>query len=627
MSCITTGGPQRCPAAGRRPWSAALLLALAAVLCGGLIWGVAGALASASPAPVASGKTVLHVGWTAEPDNLNPFIGYETSSLEIFHLNYDFLVGFRASDLRPVPELATSWEHSADGKVWTFHLREGVKWQDGEPFTSADVVFTFDYIMKNQMGNFTSYTDFIEKVEAVDDLTVRFVCSKPKANMLGMVVWILPEHIWSKVKPEDAGKSFANDPPIIGTGPYQVVEWKRGEYVRAVANKDYWRGAPKADEVVWSLYKNPDTMSADLKSGALQVAWDIPQAQFQQLDASPDLAAIGGVLNGFNHMGCNCYTGKASLGNPVLKDARFRQALNWAIDRDKVVSLGYYGHATPATSIIRAGYYKPPIDYHWQPSAAEQYTYDPAKAGAALDAAGYTDTDGDGVRENAGRPIKLRLFARTQSATDQRVGGLITGWLEKIGLQIDYQVIDEGAMTDKIYNFVGDTYAPDYDLFLWYWYSDPDPNFILSVLTKAQIGSWSDTCWTDPEYDKLYYQQQTTIDPEARKQLIWRMQQIVYEQSPYITLTYPEWLESYNDKAWTGWVKSPAGDGPVIYTEYNVDSYLFAHPAPVAAETTGSGKSRTTGIVLASLAAAAVFIGIIGFVVVRNRRRDRKLEE
>ena len=94
-------------------------------------------------------------------------------------------------------------------------------------------------------------------------------------------------------------------------------------------------------------------------------------------------------------------------------------------------------------------------------------------------------------------------------------------------------------MTDKIYNFKGDTFAPDYDLFLWYWYSDPDPNFLLSVLTAAQIGSWSDTQWSDAEYDRLYAQQQTTIDPEARKQLIWKMQQIAYDQSPYITLTYP----------------------------------------------------------------------------------------
>ena len=363
-------------------------------------------------------------------------------------------------------------------------------------------------------------------------------------------------------------------------------------------------------------------MAADLKSGALQVAWDIPQAQFKSLDASPDLAAIGGVLNGFNHMGFNCYTGAASLGNPVLKDARFRQALNWAIDKQKVVDTAYYGHGTPATTIIRSGYYKPPLDYHWQPPADQLYAYDPAKAQAALDAAGYKDTNGDGVRDVRGKPITLRLFARSQSATDQIVGKLITGWLEKIGLQIDYQVLDEGAMTDKIYNYKGDTFAPDYDLFLWYWYGDPDPNFILSVLTKSQVGSWSDTQWTDAEYDRLYYQQQTTIDPQARKELVWKMQQIVYEQSPYITLTYPEWLEAYDDTGWTGWVRTPSGDGSVIYTSYNIDSYLFAHPVPGVP---AKSSSSSTGIIVAAVAAAVVAVLIV-VLVVRARRR-RTVEE
>lgn len=153
----------------------------------------------------------------------------------------------------------------------------------------------------------------------------------------------------------------------------------------------------------------------------------------------------------------------------MLKDPAFRQALNWAIDRQKVVDVGYFGHGQPATSIIRAGYYKPPIDYHWQPAADEEYAFDPAKA--ALDAADYKDTDGDGVLDYKGEPIVLRLFARSQSATDQRVGKLITGWLDAIGLKIDYQILDEGAMVDKIYNLnenllawrdgVPDVTAPD----------------------------------------------------------------------------------------------------------------------------------------------------------------------
>lgn len=609
-----------------RPRSRLALAVLAALLVCGLAFGAVSAVADdpASPAASPAAATVLHVGWTAEPDNLNPMVGYETSALEIFHLNYDYLVGFKASDLQPTPELATSWTHSTDGKVWTFKLREGVKWQDGEPFTADDVAFTFQTIIEDEVSNYVGYTEFIETVEAIDPSTVEFTCSKPKTNMLGMPIPILPEHIWSKLTAAQITNTFANDPPMIGTGPFQVVEWKRGEYVRAVANKDYWRGAPKADEVIWSLYKNQDTMAADLKSGAIQVAWDIPQAQFEPLDADANLAAIGGVLNGFNHMGFNCYTGKASLGNPVLKDAAFRRALNWAIDKQKVVDIGYFGHAEPATTIIRANYYKPPLDFHWQPAEGEVYTFDPARAGSELDAAGYRDADGDGIREDkAGEPIELRLYARSQSATDQRVGKLITGWLEAVGVKIDFQVIDEGAMSDKIYNYKGDTFAPDYDIFLWYWYSDPDPNFILSVLTEAQIGSWSDTQWSDAEYDRLYTQQQTTLDTEARIELVGKMQQIAYDQSPYITLTYPEWLEAYNDAQWTGWVRTPSGDGPVIYTQYNIDSYLFAEPKP-AVEEAATGGSGSAGVIVAVVIAVVVVAGV---TVVIMRRRKRAVEE
>ncbi len=125
-----------------------------------------------------------------------------------------------------------------------------------------------------------------------------------------------------------------------------------------------------------------------------------------------------------------------------------------------------------------------------------------------------------------------------------------------------------------------------------------------------------------PQYDSLYAQQQTTLDPQARKQIVWKMQQIAYEKSPYITLTYPQWLEGYNDGRWTGWVKTPSGDGPVIYTEYNIDSYLFAHPVAAGAATTSSSG---TSLYVAIAAGAAVLVVVV-LLVVRARRR-RTVEE
>jgi peptide/nickel transport system substrate-binding protein len=315
----------------------ALVIAFVAVLTVGLVWGLGSALAgSESPSP-AAGKVTLRLGWTNDPDNLNPFIGYESSSYEIWAINYELLVGFRASDMANVPGvgLATKWETSPDGKVWTFTITDKSKWQDGEPLTASDVAFTYNYVIKNKLGMFIDYMTFIETVEAPTPTTVVFTCSKPKANMLGLWIPILPEHIWSKIKPADAEKSFKNPPPIVGSGPFQTVEVKKGSFIRLEANKSYWRGAPKIDEVIYQTYQNQDTMAQDLKTGAIQTGWNVPSAQFQPLDSEPDLTGIRAVTIGFDQLGFNCADKKLypkSTGHPVLTDPAFRSALQWAVD-------------------------------------------------------------------------------------------------------------------------------------------------------------------------------------------------------------------------------------------------------------------------------------------------------
>jgi len=603
------------------------VIALAALLAAGLVWGLGSALAgSSSPSP-AAGKTVLRLGWTNDPDNLNPFIGYESSSYEIWAINYELLVGFRASDMANVPGvgLATKWETSPDGKVWTFTITDKSKWQDGQPLTAADVAFTYNYVIKNKIGMFIDYMSFIDKVEATSPTTVVFTCSKPKANMLGLWIPILPEHIWSKVKPADAEKSFQNAPPIIGSGPFQTVEVKKGVFVRLEANKDYWRGAPKIDEVIYQTYQNQDIMAQDLKTGAIQSGWNVPAAQFKSLDAEPNLTGIRAVTIGFDQLGFNCADKKKypkSTGNIVLTDPAFRRALQWAVDKDKIVAIGYNGNAAPADVIITRDYYSKVADYHWTPPAGDPntYTFDLEKAKAALDAAGYTDTNGDGIRDNKGKPIKLRLYARSESPESQKCGSLITSWFKSIGLQINYQVIDDGALGDKQYNFVGDQYAPDFDMFIWGWGGDVDPNFILSILTTNQIASWSDCAWSNPEYDKLFLQQQTQIDLQQRIATVQKMQQIVYDQSPYIPLVYPLDLEVADTTNWSGWVRANQGKGAWWYNT-QPDTYMAIHRVVATKATSSSNTSLIVGGV-----AAVVIVLIIVVLVMRRRGRHAEVE-
>jgi len=600
-----------------------LVLALAVVLVAGLLWGLGSALAgSQSPSP-AAGKTILRLGWTNDPDNLNPFIGYESSSYEVWAINYDLLVGFRASDMtnQPGVGLATKWVVSPDGKVWTFTITDKAKWQDGQPLTAADVAFTYNYVLKNKLSMFIDYLGFITKVEAPNPTTVVFTCSRPKANMLGLWIPILPEHVWSKIKPADAESTFKNPPPIVGSGPFQTVEWKKGEYVRMEANKSYWKGAPKIDEVIFQTYQNSDTMAQDLKAGNLQSAWNIPSAQFTQLGNEPNLTSIKCVTAGFDELAFNCadqHKYPKSKGNVVLTDPKFRQALQWAVDKEKITSIGYKGFARPGSTIVMDQYYSPEADYHWTPPAGVAYTFDLEKAKAALDAAGYTDTNGDGIRDYKGKPITLRLYSRAESAESQACGKLITGWFDSIGLKINFQVMDDGAIGDKIVNKDGNQFAPDYDMFIWGWGGDVDPNFILSIFTTDQIGNWSDCAWSNPEYDKLFLQQESTIDVQKRIELVHQMQQIVYQDTPYIVLAYPYDLEAYNDTQWTGWVRANNNKGAVWYNT-QPDTYLAVHEVSSVVTSSSSNTALIAGIV----AAVAIIIIIVVLLV---RRRGAHVE-
>jgi len=157
-------------------------------------------------------------------------------------------------------------------------------------------------------------------------------------------------------------------------------------------------------------------------------------------------------------------------------------------------------------------------------------------------------------------------------------------------------------------------------MFLWGWVGENDPNFVLSVFLTSQIGSWSDSGWSDPVYDKLYEQQETTLDVTKRLQLVYQMQQMLYEQSPYIVLVYPKDIESYDTGSWAGWVRSPEGRGGVFYTNAT-DSYLYVHPT---GSTEGGGGSNTPAI--AGGVIAGVFVVVIVVILLRRGRKGGRDE-
>ncbi|MGZ4200087.1 MAG: ABC transporter substrate-binding protein, partial [Thermoleophilia bacterium] len=603
-------------------WSRAVLTVAALCLSAGFVWGLTSALASsASPSP-SNGKVILRLGWLAGPDNLNPFIGTTSSAFTVWYMNYDTLVGLNTTDIAPnkTTGLANGWSTSADGKTWTFTLRQNAKWQDGQPVTAADVAWTYNDIVKNDIANWTSYTTNIVKATAVGASTVQIDCSAPQPALLANLaeVPILPEHVWAKIPTKTAKNSFANAPPIVGSGPFQCVQWKKSDYLVMEANKSYWRGAPHVDEVVFEEYTNADTMGEDMKSGAIDGCLGLLQAQMKQLSHVAGVQVRAVYVNGYDELGFNCYTGGPSLGNPVLKDWRFRQALQWAVDKNKLSAIAYGGMAKPADTVITANYYRSP-DWHWTPPADQAYSFDLAKASQLLTAAGYKEVNGARL-DHSGKPISLRLYARSSYPQSVTCGEFLTGWFRRLGLKVTLSTLDDGALESDLYNTVKGVFTPNYDMFEWGWYNDVDPGPSLSYLTTGQIDNWSDCAWSDRQYDATYKAQATEMDQAKRQQLVYKCQQIIYQQSPYIPLAYSDDTEAWNTARWTGWVEMPARVGNVVFPPYGFETYFSVRPV------TGGSKGQAGLIGVLVIGGVLVVVIVVALLWVLFRRRSRTSE-
>ena len=261
----------RSPRRGR----AARLLAALALLLSMILPG------AVAPATAADTGLILRAATDQKLQVLNPFNSVVVADFEVFTLNYDLLVNF-GPNIEPVPGFAESWSPSADGKTWTFKIRPGMKWSDGQPATSEDARWTYQTVLdavasdRGYLGE--GYLEpyltnaGIKTVTAPDPETLVVTTEFPTTLLTQAYVPILPKHIWSKYTLEQIGDPeasgfFKNEPPVVGTGPYQAVEFKPGEFIRFARNPNYWGPQGAADEVIMQHFASPDTMVQALKNG------------------------------------------------------------------------------------------------------------------------------------------------------------------------------------------------------------------------------------------------------------------------------------------------------------------------------------------------------------------------
>jgi peptide/nickel transport system substrate-binding protein len=493
---------------------------------------LAGAL-SAAPAgvglaqPAAAGPAV-RVGLDVDAGTGDPRLARDTSAFRLVEMVYDGLV-YLNDQVTPQPALAASWENPTP-TTWVFHLRNGVVFQDGQPFTADDVVYTYQSILdpKSQAPYRALYTP-IKAVEKVDATTVRMTTDVPYAPLLSYLdIGIVPKHI-----AERNDGSLAQHP--VGTGPFQFVSWERGSKIVLAANPRYWRGAPKVSGVVFDIVPDNTARAAALEAGDLDLIHsplspqDLPRLRQAKALALTKLTGLGITYLNIN------------VSMWPLGDVKVRQALAYLTDRHAISVDIYQGMDQPANSILLPG--------SWAYSASvQQPPYNPAKARQLLQEDGFAMQDGVWTKD--ARPLAISL--RTHSEDPNRVQTvefLQNAWQQN-GIRVK-------VSTDEWPTFSADVQASKHQVALLGWLSIVDPDRLMynQFLTN---GSQNWGKYSNPTVDALLQRGRFTLSRPLRAKIYQQAAQIIADEQPYDVLLYQAYVVVHSARL-AGFVPNPSG--------------------------------------------------------------------
>ena len=597
------------------------VLTLAIAVTGGLALG-GSALAQDSGDAASDEKVTLNVGLVLDLTSLNPYYRICCQmDYEYVGLVYDAAFEYDPDDLTAAPGLVQDWTPNADKTVWTLKVVEGATWHDGEPVTAEDVAFSFNLVADNRVPTYINYLPFDPTFEAIDDTTVVWRSKEPTfAPEVPAYIPVVPEHIWGDLvvegDPEATKKAlneFENE-EAIGSGPFMLDEYKRGQYLRLEANPDYWGEKPASvDEVIFTYFQNQEALVQALKSGEVDYAWDLNPTLYNSLKGEPDIALRAGDGAEWSSLAWNFggQTPKAT-NDPTIQDVAFRQAVATGIDRQEIVDKVYQGTSELGYSVLMPG-----RSGSWATEIPEdlRFDYDVDAANAMLDEAGYIDTDGDGIRNGAeGDDLDLELMVITDVKGSVDTGKLLEGYFSDMGIDSSLLTVNTGKAYDvwAIGNF---------DAYVWYWGGDADPDYQLSVFTTEQCLGWADGCYSNPEYDELYELQQTQLDRSDREATVDQMQLMLAEEIPTMVLAYWTNLSAYRTDKFdpSTWSPSPNNEAGVYLFGATDRSYFTLKPLGSASAATTS-SSVPAWIWVAGVGALAV--AGVAIMVARRRGPD-----
>ncbi len=519
-----------------------------------------------------SDTKTFRIGTTTDIDSLNPLVSYMQVGFEVFLLVYDPLVRYD-ENYDPVGSLAESWTLSDDQLTWTFKLKDGVKWHDGEPFTSADVKFTYDLMIDNGLGYmYGSYMTGITGIECPDDTTVIMTTAEPKANMLMNTTPILPKHIWEGQDP----LTFKFNPPI-GTGPYTLANYNDDGTEFNFDRNDNWWGAktgfkplPAPMHLKWIWAGPPETRAALMAENQIDSLMDITLGALQAIQAqNPNIIAwYADLPKAWVPDPCS-RTFEFNNMDPVWSDPNLRWAVNYAIDRDKIVEIAYEGSTFKSRHFFPA---YPPLDAMVDKAIEagawnldQLWTHDPAKAAELVEAAGYTK-NGD-YYEKDGQQLTLDIVTHEAFIEKQRIAQVVVEELQAFGINATTRNMagaqwgEEflmGNLQSKMgWQTCGSVNEP------WASLDTFNVKWLKPIGERANNNGWR---WNGPEaeaYSKIVDEMGTLPlgDPKVQD-LFNEAMKIWFAQLPVIPITQAKKIIPFNTTYWTGW---PTADDDYIH--------------------------------------------------------------
>lgn len=504
----------------------------------------------------------------SDPATFNPIIAEDASSYVAQSMFLEGLTGYDYEKDEPIPGLAKSWDISPDFKTYTFHLREGVRWSDGAPFTADDVVFTFQCIYNPKFPNRMSLEMSIDgkpfQVEKVDDLTVRITTADVYAPFLLMVgsAVIIPKHKLERfVKDETLSRSWnvgiAQDHPeeIVGTGPFRFHSFRPNQRVVFAANPYYWQfdskrqRIPYFDYFIINISKDITSMMVSFAAGETDICGVVPGsvsadnvAWIKKGEKLHDYTVHDtGPSTSSSFLWFNQNPGHDKDGKPFVdprklawfQDQRFRQAISYGIDRQGIVDGVFFGRATPQWGP------ETPSNKKWYNPNVQAYPYNPKKSLELLAAAGFR-RDAKGIlRDPKGNAVSFNLITNRENALRENIATVFKENMKDLGIEVILQFIDFNTLVGKI----SDSF--DYDACLLGLTSTPDPVGGMSVFpSQGRLHQWYPsqkkpaTPW-EAEIDDLMTRQLKTLDTKERQRCYFRVQEIMAEQQPLIYLVIP----------------------------------------------------------------------------------------